>query len=952
MENLENAGGQYDGAINQYLDANKDNQFNLETTAIAASRVFAIPQNDDALALAKNNPAIAKMWGIFQKSNELQKATIDQIIEVQKASHAFIQIINKREMLQAAAIITVKNQLNTLNIENKEIYETIKKLAGNVLERFTQLERKIEHVEAVASLTQWIQNLKWRKYDEDPHTKRFFRILEDFYINSAKNFTLQNLESLKTALDQSAIRPFDAISIEDFTTTLVDELIEHNFNESMGHSPYNAKYSFDDVNDKISLPFLSSLYLISEEYNHLTKRRYAVDRIRDDVRQAALCYLKKDCGIDVSAKLEYYHLGIELLNGRRLIEFLDSPATTFTKSSARETMSDSPIETDTSEERYKAYMDIVVTFLHDEESPGVIDAEEREMLNMKRSLLKLSEEESNKIEESAIDNYQNKDEAQSKYREEVKKVLGNNPEISPKKRVRLDLSIESLGIGPNLAKTIEAEIIEDINRTHSGKIEDYRKVVREKLEEAHEISPKTRIYLDLKVQELGLDKKLAEKCEKEEMAVLEAKAGDNPILAAKLIRKAAERGDKDAQYNLGECYFEGTGVPEDEAEAVIWFRKAAEQGHAEAQNSLGVCLMDGLGVLRDETQAIEWFHKGAEQGDENAQKNLGFYYYSGKGVVKDNAAAIKWFRKAAEQGNVDAQTWMGIVCVTIDGSPNEEAIKWLHMAAEQGDENAQMHLGQIFFHGDGVDENLTEAAKWYLKAAVLGNAEAQHKMGCFYFLGWGVGQDQGQAAKWFNKAAEQGNADAQFQLGDCYLFGYGVDEDKNRAAKCYREAAEQGNAIAQCTMANASRNESERKKWFNVITERCDIVAPTDYSCGIKWGIMTDKIWIKNCSTENWIGSDLFLEMAITYRATKEVQSHLLFDVRELPIDKTVFFEISSVSGKDKENLVEAKLYRLKDSKFSPPYLSNVGGYWSRNIIESDDPTWHRQYRLRNDSDA
>ncbi|KFO66913.1 hypothetical protein ER57_14125 [Smithella sp. SCADC] len=157
--------------------------------------------------MAKNNPAIVKMWNIFQKSNELQKATIDQIIEVQKASHSFIQLINKREMLQAAAIITVKNQLNTLNIENKHIYETIKKLAGNVLERFTQLERKIEYVEAVASITQWIQNLKWRKYKEDPHTKRFFRILEDFYFSSGKNFTMQNMESLKTALDQSDINP-------------------------------------------------------------------------------------------------------------------------------------------------------------------------------------------------------------------------------------------------------------------------------------------------------------------------------------------------------------------------------------------------------------------------------------------------------------------------------------------------------------------------------------------------------------------------------------------------------------------------------------------------------------------------------------------------------------------------------------------------------------------------
>jgi len=460
MENFDTTSTQYDGAINEYLDANKDNQFNLETTAIAASRVFAIPQNSEALALAKKNPSIIKMWKLFQKNNELQKANIDQIIEVQKASHAFIQLINKRDMLQAAAIITVKNQLNTLNIENQEIYNTIKKLAGNVLDRFNQLERHIEHVEAVASLTQWIQNLKWRKYNEDPHTKRFFRILEDFYFKSGKNFTMQNLESLKTALDQSEINPFDTITIKDFTTTLVDELIEHDFNESMKHSPYNSKHSFDDINEKISLPFLSSLYLLSEEYNHLIKRRYPVDKIRDDIKQAALCYMKKDCGIDVSAQLEYYHLGIELLNGRRLIEFLDSPVT---QSSVQSSPSASPVEIDTRQERYKEYMDIVAALVNDEETPGVIDNEEREMLKMKQKILKLTDEEVKKIEESMISNHQDKDEAERKYREEVKNALGDVPEITAKKRMRLDLSAQSFGISPDIAKKCEAEVIENIN---------------------------------------------------------------------------------------------------------------------------------------------------------------------------------------------------------------------------------------------------------------------------------------------------------------------------------------------------------------------------------------------------------------------------------------------------------------------------------------------------------
>jgi len=42
----------------------------------------------------------------------------------------------------------------------------------------------------------------------------------------------------------------------------------------------------------------------------------------------------------------------------------------------------------------------------------------------------------------------------------------------------------------------------------------------------------------------------------------------------------AEKGDAQAQCNLGLCYEEGAGVAKDAAEAVKWYRKAADQGHA------------------------------------------------------------------------------------------------------------------------------------------------------------------------------------------------------------------------------------------------------------------------------------------------------------------------------------------------------------------------------------
>jgi len=43
------------------------------------------------------------------------------------------------------------------------------------------------------------------------------------------------------------------------------------------------------------------------------------------------------------------------------------------------------------------------------------------------------------------------------------------------------------------------------------------------------------------------------------------------------FRKAAARGDAEAQCELGVCYEYGFGVQEDLKQAVVWYRKAAEQ---------------------------------------------------------------------------------------------------------------------------------------------------------------------------------------------------------------------------------------------------------------------------------------------------------------------------------------------------------------------------------------
>ena len=75
----------------------------------------------------------------------------------------------------------------------------------------------------------------------------------------------------------------------------------------------------------------------------------------------------------------------------------------------------------------------------------------------------------------------------------------------------------------------------------------------------------------------------------------------------------------------------------------------AEKGNANAQNNLGIMHDKGLGVPQDYKEALKWFRLAAEQRHAHAQTNLGGMYYEGKGVLQDGKEAIKWLKLAAEQ---------------------------------------------------------------------------------------------------------------------------------------------------------------------------------------------------------------------------------------------------------------------------------------------------------------
>lgn len=81
-------------------------------------------------------------------------------------------------------------------------------------------------------------------------------------------------------------------------------------------------------------------------------------------------------------------------------------------------------------------------------------------------------------------------------------------------------------------------------------------------------------------------------------------------------------GNAVAQFNLGQLYRQGIGIPADLQLARYWYAEAAAQGHAYAQYNLGLLYELGHGTRQDAVEARAWYRRAANADLEVAQAAL------------------------------------------------------------------------------------------------------------------------------------------------------------------------------------------------------------------------------------------------------------------------------------------------------------------------------------------
>ncbi|KAF8724835.1 hypothetical protein AX14_008580 [Amanita brunnescens Koide BX004] len=111
----------------------------------------------------------------------------------------------------------------------------------------------------------------------------------------------------------------------------------------------------------------------------------------------------------------------------------------------------------------------------------------------------------------------------------------------------------------------------------------------------------------------------------------------------------------------------GWGCPKDEKRGFKWLRRAAESAVEDLENArigtsldpeaiqtelvlsiyeVGQCFFQGWGVPKDQKMAVSYYQVAARLGDADAQSDLAFCLANGKGCKKDRKEAAKWYRAA------------------------------------------------------------------------------------------------------------------------------------------------------------------------------------------------------------------------------------------------------------------------------------------------------------------
>ena len=297
------------------------------------------------------------------------------------------------------------------------------------------------------------------------------------------------------------------------------------------------------------------------------------------------------------------------------------------------------------------------------------------------------------------------------------------------------------------------------------------------------------------------------------------------------LLEAAKKGDADAMYKIGVCYY--VGKPEAQASAGKKSKKQ-KSDLADLMKSTGAllltlqgtdgqaCRTDRLSSLirneipfkQDYKNAMKYLQKAADKGSALAMLTLADIYYAGKGGVDkaDLKKAVELYNESGENGCSEAylrlaniynsqQAWLikeGIEDYKLRETMKamyplmQKALDFNKLAADLGSAQAAYNLNHAYLGQGTTIADYNESLKWLRRAKELGHPRATTELAVRYQLGWGTIQNKRFALQLMRQAASKGDAAAIHNFGEYYYRGALLPMDKEKAVQFFYLANKKG----------------------------------------------------------------------------------------------------------------------------------------------------------------
>ena len=304
-------------------------------------------------------------------------------------------------------------------------------------------------------------------------------------------------------------------------------------------------------------------------------------------------------------------------------------------------------------------------------------------------------------------------------------------------------------------------------------------------------------------------------------------------------------------------YFSGLGTPKNTVEAKKWCQASAEKGHKEAAYNLGLMYFNGEGTGQNYVQARYWFELAAKKGHKDAEYNL-LKIYSANRAAETKIANQELLEKSAIQARLDAQKIANKPQLSTPAipaaspapiAPISRAAPTQPLPAFPPLPSASTARAPITTPAQPTLPSQPVAAPKPLKPVAL-TAEAQAKYvkekSCLEAVQKGIIPDncfaeetpaqqvadatQLQDISWLTQQADNGNVLAMNNLGVMYRRGNNVAKDSLKAFQLFEKAAQKGSANGMVNLASMykegdgiTRDLEKAYAWYNLAADRSNI---------------------------------------------------------------------------------------------------------------------------------